>query len=140
LRLPLTGLLCSANAAVFAQDRVAERPPAMPVIDGSEIASLGISLVVVIAAILVVGWMYSRVRMGGGSGNDVINVVASRPLGPKERLMVIEIADQQLLVGMTATQLQTLHIFDAPVVAKSKDGSDAGFAGRLRSAIKEFGK
>ena len=39
--------------------------------------------------------------MAGGA-NDVINVVATRALGPKERLMVVEVADQQLLVGMTA--------------------------------------
>jgi len=125
---------------VFAQADGPDRAPATPVIDASEVASLGISLVVVIAAILVVGWMYSRMRVGGKTGGDAINVVASRALGPKERLMVIQVADQQLLVGMTASQLQTLHIFDAPVVAAAANEAESGFAGRLRSAISEFAK
>ncbi len=132
--------LALAALPAFAQEGAPVRAPATPVIDASEIASLGVSLVIVIAAILVVGWMYSRMRAGGGKGADVIDVIASRPLGPKERLMIIQIADQQLLVGMTASQLQTLHIFEAPVVNRSPRGGETGFASRLRSAISELGK
>lgn len=113
---------------------------ANPVLDAPHIANFGLSLVVVIAAILVIGWFYSRMRIGAGKAGDVINVVASRPLGPKERLMVIEIGDQQLLVGMTATQLQTLHIFDKPVVDAGQAVDQEGFAGRLKSALLERAK
>ncbi len=123
-----------------AQDEVQDRVPAAPVIDASEIATLAISLVVVIAAILVVGWMYSRVRIGGGSGSGAIDVVASRALGPKERLMVVQVADQQLLVGMTSSQLQTLYVFDAPVVDGQRAVPNTGFAGRLKSALAEVGR
>ncbi|MDJ0699976.1 MAG: flagellar biosynthetic protein FliO [Woeseiaceae bacterium] len=124
----------------LAQDEVRDRVPVAPVIDASEIATLAISLVVVIAAILVVGWAYSRARVGGGAGNGVIDVVASRALGPKERLMVVQVADQQLLVGMTSSQLQTLHVFDAPVVDKQGGAPNSGFAGRLKTALAEIGR
>ena len=76
--------------------------------------------------------------MAGAQGaSDVISVVATRPLGPKERLLLIEIADQQLLVGMTASQVQTLHVFDEPVTTKSAEAATGGFARRLRSALLE---
>ena len=111
-----------------------------PVVDATRIAEFGVSLVVVIAVILLVGWFYSRLRVGTGRGGDQINVVASRPLGPKERLIVVEVAGKQLLVGMTASQLQTLHVFEAPVIEAGKASPETGFAGRLRSALKEIGK
>ena len=60
--------------------------------------------------------------------------------GPKERLLVVEVADQQLLVGMTATGVQTLHVFEKPVCATEKVTQPAGFASRLRSAFEEIGK
>jgi flagellar protein FliO/FliZ len=120
----------SANAAAFVA----------PVIDATQVAEFGVSLIVVIAAILLVGWLYSRLRVGSVRGGDQINVVASRPLGPKERLLVVEVAGQQLLVGMTASQLQTLHVFEAPVVKAGKTAPDNGFAGRLRTALREIGK
>ncbi len=119
----------------FAQDEKQDRVPVAPVIDASEIATLAVSLVVVIAAILVVGWMYSRLRVGGAAGSGAIDVVASRALGSKERLMVVQVADQQLLVGMTSSHLQTLHVFDAPVVDKQGAAPNTGFAGRLKTAL-----
>ncbi|MDX1515697.1 MAG: flagellar biosynthetic protein FliO [Woeseiaceae bacterium] len=107
-------------------------------VGGSELLSFAASLIVVIAAIVVLGWLYSRSRTLGGKGGEIIRVVASRAIGAKERLLVVEVAGQQLLVGMTAAQLQTLHVFDAPI-AKVEDVAEvAGFAGRLKTALKEM--
>lgn len=107
-------------------------------VGGSELLSFAASLIVVVGTILVLGWLYSRSKVFGGAGGDAINIVASRALGSKERLMVIEVAGKQLLVGMTASQLQTLHVFDAPVVAAPDVTAVHGFAGRLKSALKEM--
>lgn len=110
--------------------------PATP-IGGADFLSLGLSMMVVVAVVIGLGWLYSRTRMSGQGARDVINIVASRPLGAKERLLLIEIAGQQLLVGMTAAQVQTLHIFEQPVVTPAKDKEVSGFAGRLRKALRE---
>lgn len=107
-------------------------------VDGSELLSLAASLIVVIGAIVALGWLYSRSKAFGGGRGDVINVVASRALGGKERLLVVEIAGQQLLLGMTATQVQTLHVFEQTVIAPGDVSQVTGFAGRLRSALKEM--
>lgn len=106
-------------------------------IGGSELISLGSSLVVIIIAIVALGWLYSRSRSLGGGNSDVINVVASRALGTRERLLLVEVADQQLLVGMTATQVQTLHVFDKPVETGVAAAPAVGFASRLKAAILE---
>ena len=111
-----------------------------PVIEGPDLLSLGASLIVVVAAVLLVGWLYSRLRFSGGSSGNLINVVASRALGPKERLMLVEVAGQQLLVGMTATTVQTLHTFDRPVDAEAIEADGGGFGDRLRTAIRGMGK
>ena len=111
-----------------------------PVIDGPDILSLGLSMIIVVAAVIGLGWLYSRLRFNGGGAGDVIKIVASRALGPKERLMVVEVADQTLLVGMTATQVQTLHTFDKPVVAEQAGEEVAGFADRLRTALRGAGR
>ena len=111
-----------------------------PVIDGGDILSLGASMLIVVAAVIALGWLYSRLRFNGGASGDVIHVVASRALGPKERLVLVEVADQQLLVGMTATQVQTLHTFDKPVVSAPAPDEAPGFADRLRMAVRGAAK
>lgn len=105
---------------------------------GSELLSFAASLIVVVGMIVVLGWLYSRSRLLGGSSNNAISIVASRALGSKERLLVIDVAGKQLLVGMTASQVQTLHVFDAPVVSAPQSAPVGGFSSRLKSALKEI--
>jgi flagellar protein FliO/FliZ len=114
--------------------------PGTPIVGGGDVASLLISMLIVIAVILVLGWLYSRSRFIGGGSAEAIQIVASRALGTKERLLIVEVADQQLLIGMTASGVQTLHVFEKPVEINSPAVENSGFAGRLRSAFQEIGK
>lgn len=111
-----------------------------PVVGGGELLGMGISMAIVVAAILLLGWFYSRSRLAGNGPSDLINVVATRALGPKERLMVIEVADQQLLIGMTSTSVQTLHVFDTPITVPETPAASESFSARLLSAVKEIRK
>ncbi|MGB5256523.1 MAG: flagellar biosynthetic protein FliO, partial [Woeseiaceae bacterium] len=131
------GILTSTTVAVGAD--VAPSLPSTPGLGGGDVLNMVISMLFLVAVIVVLGWLYSRSRFVGSGNNDAINVVATRALGPKERLLIVEVADQQLLVGMTATAVQTLHVFDKPV-AITKSPAPAGFAGRLRTALQEIGK
>lgn len=111
-----------------------------PVVGGSELLGMGLSMLIVVAAILVLGWFYSRSRLAGSGASDIINVVATRALGPKERLLVVEVADTQLLIGMTSTSVQTLHVFDTPIEIATEEYASSGFAARLRSQLQELAK
>lgn len=111
-----------------------------PVVGGGELLGMGISMAIVVAAILILGWFYSRSRLAGSGHSELINVVATRALGPKERLMVVEVADQQLLIGMTSTAVQTLHVFDAPLSIPESTAENSSFSARLLSAVKEIRK
>lgn len=110
-----------------------------PVVGGGELLSMGLSMFVVVAVILVLGWMYSRSRFVSGGASDLIGVVASRALGPKERLLIVDVAGQQMLIGMTSTAVQTLHVFEEPVSEPEKVAS-GGFAQKLTSAFTEMRK
>ncbi len=108
------------------------------VVGGSEVLSMVVSMVIVVGAIIALGWLYSRSRLAVSGARDVINVVASRALGTKERLILVEVADQQLLVGMTSTQIQTLHVFDEKVVtAESTGDGSSSFGDALRTTLGE---
>ena len=110
-----------------------------PVVGGGELLSMGLSMFVVVAVILVLGWMYSRSRFVSGGASELIAVVASRTLGPKERLLIVDVGGQQMLIGMTSTAVQTLHVFEQPV-GEPQQASNKGFAQKLTRAFTEMGK
>jgi len=87
-----------------------------PTVDGADILGLGGSLVIVIGAVLLVGWLYSRSQSMRGAGGNVIRILAAQPLGSKERIVLVDVGGTQLVVGMTSSQVQTLHVFDEPIL------------------------
>lgn len=132
-------VLLAAVATMPARAQDAGEPPLQAPLGSGDVFSVGASLIVVVAAILLCGWLWSRgQRLRGGAGG-VFDIVASQALGPRERILVIEIAGRQLVLGMTASQINTLHVFDEPVVQTEVRGngwSDSAFAGRLRAALR----
>ena len=107
-------------------------------VGGSELLGFVGSLIVVIASIVAFGWLYSRSKNLGGGNADAISVVANKALGTRERLLLVEVANKQMLVGMTSTNIQTLHVFDAPVVEAPAKAPTRDFASRMKTALREM--
>lgn len=117
-------------------DTSAQTPALRPPPGAPDVFSVAMSLVVVIGAILLVGWFYSRAqRIRGGVAGE-IRVVAVQPLGAKERIVIVQIAGTQLVVGVTASNISTLHTFDEQVVTPINSAIDGSFASRLRTVLK----
>ncbi len=130
----------TVDTATVADNIGATTPVVTPVLGGGELLSMGLSMFIVVAAIVILGWFYSRSRLVSGGNSDLIDVVATRMLGPKERLMIVQVADQQLLIGMTVSGVETLHVLTTPVATAETPKSADGFSARLRLALKEIGK
>ena len=112
--------------------------PASGVVNGQDVLGVLFGLVVVLGSVVVVGWLYARSRGLRGIAGQAINVVAAQSLGPKERIVLVEVGGKQIVVGMTSAQLQTLHVFDEPVVTSGPEAGVApgAFADRLRSMLR----
>ncbi len=120
-------------------------PPAA--VSAIDIVNVGGGLAIVLLSVVVIAWLYGRVQGLRGSSGQLINVVASQALGPKERLLIVDVAGQQLVLGVTAAGMRTLHVLESPVVESAATelplAADAGpgpmpsFASRLGEALKK---
>ncbi|GIC78045.1 flagellar biosynthetic protein FliO [Moritella sp. F3] len=73
-----------------------------------------LSLLVVLAVILMLAWIAKKSRVFG-SNHQQLQVVATLPLGPKERIMVIKVGEEQVLVGVTGQQISLLKELSQPL-------------------------
>jgi flagellar protein FliO/FliZ len=135
---PVQRLIGAAAGVLFlspVRGQGAEDRPVLPSPIGSpDILNVGGGLLIVVLAIVLVGVLYARTQGRRGGSNGVISVVASQAIGPKERILVVEVADKQLLLGMTTASVRTLHVFEEPMIFASDPVT--GFASRLRSVMR----
>src|SRR5512139_2218263 len=80
------------------------------------LAEVAGALAVVVLLILAIAWALRRVQGVGVAGGGRMKVVAGLPVGPRERVLVVDVAGKQLLLGVTATQITRLHEFPEPVI------------------------
>ncbi|WP_347330242.1 flagellar biosynthetic protein FliO [Marinimicrobium locisalis] len=100
----------------------------------TQLLNVAFSLLLIVGLILALAWLLRRFGQGNFHNQQSMKVVASMPLGTRERLMVVEIGGQQLLLGVTAHQITTLHVFDEPVVDPS-GGTSTEFKKRLTALM-----
>ena len=100
----------------------------------TQLLSVAMSLLLIIGLIFALAWLLRRFGQGAFLNQQAMKVVASMPLGTRERLLIVEVGGQQLLLGVTAQRISTLHVFDEPVVDVS-GGTSPEFKKRLMAIL-----
>lgn len=96
----------------------------------SELAiQVAMGLVVVLALMFALAWLAKRMRLVPGAlGNkEVISTLAVLPLGNREKLLLVQVGEEQLLLGVTPQKITCLHELKTPIDLKTT-GSKPAFA------------
>jgi flagellar protein FliO/FliZ len=96
----------------FAAPQVADSPPATGV---TGLGQVTLSLAIVLGAIFAVAWLARRMRGLGHRKGAVIDVIADAPMGQKERVVLLQVGGKQILIGVTPSSINTLHVLETPV-------------------------
>ncbi len=85
-------------------------------VDAGGLLRVCLSLGVVIALILGAGWVLRRLQGGAVRSGGHLRALESIAIGMKERVVLVQAGDKQLLLGVAPGNVRTLHVFDEPVV------------------------
>ena len=88
---------------------------ASPAIGAGGLASVTVALLVVLLVIFALAWLARRLRTFGGRTAGALEILASMPLGAKERAVLVKVGDAQLLLGVAPGRVNTLHVLAQPV-------------------------
>ena len=96
----------------------------------------------IIAFILIAAWLAKRFGLAGKTaGARGLKVSASTTLGPRERVVIVEVDDARLVLGVTASNISVLHILPpAPVVVDERAEAPADFQSVMKSLLKRSGR
>jgi flagellar protein FliO/FliZ len=103
---------------------------------GGSVFQLLFGLAVVIALVFASLWLLKRLSAPRGEAAGLLRVVAGTAVGPRERVVIVEVGGNWLVLGVAPGQVSTLAEMprgELPTDSASDLGKD--FAGRLRQMI-----
>jgi len=103
-------------------------------VDAGGLLRVCLSLGVVIALILGAGYVLRRLQGGTVRSGGHLRAIESIAIGMKERVVLVQAGDKQLLLGVAPGNVRTLHVFDAPIApATQAEPSPAAAFGTILS-------
>lgn len=111
-----------ATAADLTRPALTPPPPA---VSSGSIVQIIFSLFLVLAAIVLVAWLLKRVNATQlGAGNQ-LKVLGSVAIGQRERIVLVEVKDTWLVVGVGPGQIRNLHTLQKQEFPNTGDPSTA---------------
>ena len=110
----------------------------MPVPDAMVASALKmlVGLCVIIALIFVSAWLFKRLGKNIIVPSESLKVISGISMGGKERLVLVKVGEEQLLLGVSPGRIQMLHVLKSPIeLNQASSTSDASFADRLKSQL-----
>lgn len=88
-----------------------------------------LALAFIVALLVALAWMARKVTGGKGFGQGGMKIVGGVALGPRERIVLVEVGDTWLVVGVVPGQIRTLHTLSRATVTSG--GEDVTAEGPL---------
>ncbi|MEK1836409.1 MAG: flagellar biosynthetic protein FliO [Pseudomonas sp.] len=137
------GLALALPFSVLATEPVATATaaaaPAVSSGVAGQLTQLVFGLLLVLGLIFFLAWLLRRVQQAGPAGKgQVIELIGSRALGPRDRLMLVQVGNEQILLGLSPGTITALHVLKEPVqVPENAEKATPEFAQHL---LKMLGK
>ncbi|HKM37733.1 MAG TPA: flagellar biosynthetic protein FliO [Thiopseudomonas sp.] len=148
-------LLMLASSSAWAADSVVLKkivePKTLPASSGvldvapvsGQLLQLVLGLMLVIGLIFLLAWLVRRIQQSlpVKSSNQAISLLASQALGPRDRLLLVQVGKEQILLGLTPGTITPLHVLQEPVDISTPEGNmTSAFAQRLAKVLKTSAK
>ena len=103
----------------------------------ADFAQVFIGLAVVIAVILGVAWAIKRMGYVNSHASGALKIIGGISLTQRERLLLVQVGNKQLLLGVAPGRITTLHELAENIEtnAPAKDGEES-FAARLNAYLR----
>ncbi len=108
-------IIASATQAVA--DVSVKAAQTAPALSGPSLLSSFFALFLVIGLVIAIAWLLRRVPGSSLRPMENFRVVSSLALGGKEKLVLVEINGEQMVLGVTAHQVNLVHQLSTPLAA-----------------------
>lgn len=130
-------LLAAFSPLALAADAVRQAyvPPPTAAVSSGSVLQVILSLLLVLAAVVVVAWILKRINLPQQGAGNALKVISGVAVGQRERIVLVEVNDTWLVVGVAPGQVNALHSMPKgtlPSTPNTTTGDDNKFQGWLK--------
>lgn len=137
VRFCLPATLYMPLLAVAETARPTYTPPPAAVSPGS-IFQVALSLLLVLAAVVLVAWILKRINLPQHGASGLLKVISGVAVGQRERIVLVEVNDTWLVVGVAPGQVRTLHSMPKADFPVPDAGASMGMDGKFQGWLKQM--
>ena len=115
-----------------------QKPSMVDPVSAGSIFQLILVLLFIVGLILFAAWFFRRLGSFGVSGNQAIRYLGGISVGQRERIVLIEVGETQLLIGVAPGRVEKLHKLDVPIEVNAT-AVDSPFARKLTEFMNKRG-
>ncbi len=119
--LPLKVFAVEEVAAAASTAKVLNVDP----INSGYITQLVIGLFVVLLCILVLAWFAKKMNRFQSLADGSLKVIGGLSMGSRERVALLQVGDEQLLIGISPGRISKLHVLSKPIEMNSHPSASA---------------
>jgi flagellar protein FliO/FliZ len=97
----------------------AEQAPASSPVGGFAMFQVVLALLLVLAAVFLVFWLLRRLLPMSSGADGFLKVLGGVMVGPRERVVVVEVGETWLILGVAAGRVSILHTVSRPPDAQT---------------------
>ena len=134
-RFYLITILCVPLLATAQATRPPYTPPPEALSTGS-ILQVIFSLLLVLAAVVLVAWILKRINLPQHGAGNLLKVISGVAIGQRERIVLVEVKDTWLVIGVAPGQVRTLHTMPKAELPSSPGETPPETAGKFQAWLK----
>lgn len=96
------------------------------------------SLLLVLAAVVLVAWILKRINLPQHTAGNLMKVQAALAVGQRERIILVEINDTWLVVGVAPGQVRTLHSMPKTELPAAQMNTAINTHGKFQDWLKQM--
>lgn len=82
---------------------------AAPAVSAGTYVQATLALLLIVGVLVGAAWLARKVSGGKGFGQGGMKIVGGVALGPRERIVLLEVGEEWLVIGIVPGQIRTLH-------------------------------
>ncbi len=90
-----------------------------------------------VLAIFASAWLFRRFGKGSFLAHRELRIIGGLSLGQRERVVLLQVGKEQILLGVSPGRIQPLHVLSEPIATDSAD-DDTAFSNKFNAALKHW--